>query len=96
MNIRSYFGDVNKLCKIAFYALLATLLGVYSLIGIIAPLLRPPCTQEAGATPGDQRGTDQRVEGIELGGKSCPSQMWPSHGRHPPMVPQPASQQLHA
>jgi len=65
MNIRSYFGDVNKLCKIAFYALLATLLGVYSLIGIIAPLLRPPCTQEAGATPGDQRGTDQRVEGVE-------------------------------
>ena len=65
IDFTSYFGDVTKIGKVAFYTLMASILVVYSLIGLAAPLLRPVCTQEAGATPGDERGTAQRVEGIE-------------------------------
>ena len=65
IDLASYFGDVTKIGKVAFYTLMASILVVYSLIGLAAPLLRPVCSQEAGATPGDERWTDHR-DGIWL------------------------------
>ena len=65
MDISSYFSDATKLGKLAFYFLMATIVVVYSLIGLAAPLLRPACDVPPSNTPGDQRGTEQRVEGVE-------------------------------
>ena len=73
IDLASYFGDVTKIGKVAFYTLMASILVVYSLIGLAAPLLRPVCTQEPGATPGDNRGPDSGVEGLQGGRDGAPN-----------------------
>ena len=73
IDLASYFGDVTKIGKVAFYTLMASILVVYSLIGLAAPLLRPVCTPEPGATPGDNRGPDSGVEGLEGSREGAPN-----------------------
>ena len=73
IDLASYFGDVTKIGKVAFYTLMASILVVYSLIGLAAPLLRPVCTQEPGATPGDNRGPDSGVEDLQGGREGAPN-----------------------
>ena len=73
IDLASYFGDVTKIGKVAFYTLMASILVVYSLIGLAAPLLRPVCTPEPGATPGDNRGPDSGVEGLQGGREGAPN-----------------------
>ena len=66
----SYFGDVTKIGKVAFYTLMASVLVVYSLIGLAARLLR--YLHSEPVDHGDNE-ADSGVEDLQGGREGAPN-----------------------